>query len=403
MTSSQSVLAGALALTICVFGGCANKPPTMACKVSRTFIVEGEKTRIDTNATDPDKKDRGRLSVSWSSSAGKLTRKNGSAEFDSTGLEPGKYQVSADVSDGKSSVSCSLDIRVEKRLQPPEVACTPEEVEITVLDTTTLWADASDPDKDSLSYEWTIDEKYVYNDRSDLLFDGTKHGQGTHTVQVTVKNLDEMDASCGFTVVVGRRPNRLPAVALTIERSQLNVGDTVGASAVGSDPDDDPLRYSWALDGRPRAETSTRIRINTRDMSIGPHTILVAAHDTRNGHVEDSKQIFLSEKIVVQIEKPQLGPVEEGKLNEIAEKMRQRSELEATITGHTDDRGSEEANLSFGLRRAEAARDYLVGQHAIDVSRIAVASSGEREPLADNANPEGRKANRRVEVTLFQP
>ena len=184
---------------------------------------------------------------------------------------------------------------------------------------------------------------------------------------------------------------------------QLNVGDTVGASAVGSDPDDDPLRYSWALDGRSRAETSTRIRINTRDMSIGPHTILVAAHDTRNGHVEDSKQIFLSEKIVVQIEKPQLGPVEEGKLNEIAEKMRQRSELEATIMGHTDDRGSEEANLSFGLRRAEAARDYLVGQHAIDVSRIAVASSGEREPLADNATPEGRKTNRRVEVTLFQP
>ena len=103
MTSSQSVLAGALALTICVLGGCANKPPTMACKVSRTFIVEGEKTRIDANATDPDQKDRGQLSVSWSSSAGKLTRKNGSAEFDSTGLEPGKYQVSADVSDGKAA------------------------------------------------------------------------------------------------------------------------------------------------------------------------------------------------------------------------------------------------------------------------------------------------------------
>ena len=138
-------------------------------------------------------------------------------------------------------------------------------------------------------------------------------------------------------------------------------------------------------------------------MSIGPHTILVAAHDDRNGRADDSKQISLSEKIVVQIEKLQLSPVEESRLNEIAQKMRRKPELGASITGHTDDRGGEEANLSFGRRRAEAARDYLVGQHAIGVSRIAITSSGEGEPLADNASPEGRKANRRVEITLFQP
>ena len=403
MTSSQSVLSIALALTICISGGCVNKPPTMACKASRTFIVEGEKTRIDSNATDPNKEDRGRLSVSWSSSAGTITQKNGSAEFDSTGLEPGKYLVSAEVSDGESNVSCSLDIEVEKRLQAPEVVCPDSNVEITELDTTTLWVDASDPNKDSLSYEWTINEQYVHNDRRDLLFDATKLGQGTHTIQVTVKDVDEMDASCSINVIVKRRPNRLPEIALTIERSQLNVGDTVGASAVASDPDNDPLSYSWALDGRPRAETDPRIRINTRGMSIGPHTILVAAHDDRDGHIDDSKQISLSEKIVVQIEKLQLSPVGQSRLNEIARKMRQRPEIEASITGHTDDRGGEEANLSLGRRRAEAARNYLVGQHAIDVSRVAVSSSGEAEPLGDNASPEGRKANRRVEVTLFQP
>ncbi len=375
----------------------------MSCKVSQTFIIEGEKTRIETNATDPNKKDRGRLSVSWSSSAGSITQKNGSAEFDSTGLEPGEYVVSAEVSDGENTASCSINIQVDKRLQPPQVACEPSEVEITELESTTLQVDASDPNNDRLSYEWTVDEQYVYNDRSALLFEATPLGRGTHTVQVTVKDVDEMAAICVFNVTVKRRPNRMPKVALTLEKSKLHVGDTVGASAVGSDPDQDPLSYSWALDGQPRAETSSRIRINTRGLSAGLHTILVAAHDERDGRGEDSKRISLSERIVIQIEELQLSPVEVGKLSKIAQRMRESPELRATITGHTDDRGGEEANLRFGRRRAETARDYLVAEHAIDGGRIAISSLGEAQPLAHNATPEGRRVNRRVEVTLFQP
>ena len=274
----------------------------MSCKVSQTFIIEGEKTRIDADATDPNKQDRGRLSVSWSSSAGAITQKNGSAEFDSSGLEPGKYLVSAEVSDGENTVSCSLDIHVEKRLQAPEVVCDPSEVEITELESTTLRVDALDPNDDHLAYEWTVDEQYVYNDRSDLLFDGAQLGRGTHIVRVTVEDVDEMAASCGFSVIVKRRPNRLPEVVLTLGRSILNVGETFVASAVASDPDNDPLSYSWTLDGRSRAETSSRVRINTRGLSAGLHTVLVAVHDDRNGRGDDSKQISLSEKIVVQIE-----------------------------------------------------------------------------------------------------
>ena len=186
--------------------------------------------------------------MSWSSSAGAITQKNGSAEFDSSGLEPGKYLVSAEVSDGENTVSCSLDIHVEKRLQAPEVVCDPSEVEITELESTTLRVDALDPNDDHLAYEWTVDEQYVYNDRSDLLFDGAQLGRGTHIVRVTVMDVDEMAASCGFSVIVKRKPNRLPEVALTLERSILNVGDTFVASAVASDPDNDPL--SLFLDPR---------------------------------------------------------------------------------------------------------------------------------------------------------
>ena len=84
-------------------------------------------------------------------------------------------------------------------------------------------------------------------------------------------------------------------------------------------------------------------------------------------------------------------------------KMQQNPQLKATITGHTDDRGSEEVNQRTGQRRADAVKDYLVEEHNIDAGRIETRSAGESQPIADNARPQGREENRRVEVELFVP
>ena len=96
-----------------------------------------------------------------------------------------------------------------------------------------------------------------------------------------------------------------------------------------------------------------------------------------------------------------LDNVAKAQLDEIALRMQQGPRLSARITGHTDDRGSESANLRVGSRRADAVRDYLVKQHGIDESRIETQSSGESHPVADNQTEEGRKQNRRVEIELF--
>ncbi len=77
--------------------------------------------------------------------------------------------------------------------------------------------------------------------------------------------------------------------------------------------------------------------------------------------------------------------------------------LRATITGYNDDRPSERQSERNGMRRAQAARDYLVRQHKIPTDRIEVRSGGETNPIADNATAAGRTQNRRVEVELFVP
>lgn len=70
------------------------------------------------------------------------------------------------------------------------------------------------------------------------------------------------------------------------------------------------------------------------------------------------------------------------------------------VVGHTDDVGDDDYNLDLSLQRAEAVRDYLVGE-GVDPSKIATVGMGEGMPIASNNTPEGRAENRRVEILLL--
>ncbi len=68
-----------------------------------------------------------------------------------------------------------------------------------------------------------------------------------------------------------------------------------------------------------------------------------------------------------------------------------------TLTGHTDNIGSEKANLALGLRRVMVIRELLIDA-GVPFQQIDVISRGESQPLADNSTEEGRLKNRRVEI-----
>jgi outer membrane protein OmpA-like peptidoglycan-associated protein len=70
------------------------------------------------------------------------------------------------------------------------------------------------------------------------------------------------------------------------------------------------------------------------------------------------------------------------------------------VVGHTDSTGSEEYNQGLSERRADAARNFLVGA-GLDAGRVTAIGRGEMEPIADNETDAGRQDNRRVEVAIF--
>lgn len=70
------------------------------------------------------------------------------------------------------------------------------------------------------------------------------------------------------------------------------------------------------------------------------------------------------------------------------------------LAGHTDNVGSNAANLKLSKDRAESVKAYLVSKGA-NPSRIAATGYGEGQPIASNKTNAGRQKNRRVEFTLY--
>lgn len=74
-------------------------------------------------------------------------------------------------------------------------------------------------------------------------------------------------------------------------------------------------------------------------------------------------------------------------------------ETDLLIEGHTDDVGKEEYNLSLSQRRAQAVSDYLKTT-SITPARLITKWYGETQPVTDNATPQNKALNRRVEFVI---
>ncbi|HEU0302673.1 MAG TPA: OmpA family protein [Longimicrobium sp.] len=96
----------------------------------------------------------------------------------------------------------------------------------------------------------------------------------------------------------------------------------------------------------------------------------------------------------------QVLPDGRDNLRQLANSLRNYPGTEVLIVGHTDSQGSDDYNMRLSFRRAESARQFLVGQ-GIEGGRIRVEGRGESEPVADNSTDAGRARNRRVEIAIF--
>jgi outer membrane protein OmpA-like peptidoglycan-associated protein len=96
------------------------------------------------------------VKYSWSGSGIGASNHDSSTTIETSGLQPGPYQVTANSSDGsgRGVASCSARFRV-KQPRPPEVACASDPESVRVGNTTTIISNASSPDHRRLRYSYT--------------------------------------------------------------------------------------------------------------------------------------------------------------------------------------------------------------------------------------------------------
>lgn len=88
-------------------------------------------------------------------------------------------------------------------------------------------------------------------------------------------------------------------------------------------------------------------------------------------------------------------------LSALAGFMADNPQARIALVGHTDAVGALDSNIALSKRRAASVLERLASAHGIPRERMSAEGMGYLAPVAPNTTPEGREANRRVEVILL--
>lgn len=109
--------------------------------------------------------------------------------------------------------------------------------------------------------------------------------------------------------------------------------------------------------------------------------------------------IRLPGSVLFDFDSAAIRPDAERSLGEVVAVLQAYARRPIRVEGHTDAIASDDYNLKLSQHRAESVKAWLVA-HGIESSRMKATGLGKTKPVADNATPEGRQKNRRVEIVI---
>jgi OOP family OmpA-OmpF porin len=122
--------------------------------------------------------------------------------------------------------------------------------------------------------------------------------------------------------------------------------------------------------------------------------------DEAEVYKEENKCVIRLRSIHFPVGKAVVMPENYDLLSKVQQVINKFNDPKVTIEGHTDSTGSNDVNELLSQQRAEAVRQYLVGNGIIREDIVMAVGYGSARPLATNATEEGRAVNRRIDVII---
>jgi outer membrane protein OmpA-like peptidoglycan-associated protein len=270
---------------------------------------------------------------------------------------------------------------------PPVAACSvnPASIYAGSGDSVAVHVNASDPDNDPLTYSYSATGGTVEGTGPDARWNSAGVAVGSYTVNVKVDDGRGGTATCAADIKVEEKPNRPPTATLSVERTPIIVGERTSITCNGSDPDNDPLTYSYTATGGQIVGSGSNVQFDSTGLPPGTYTVKCMVNDGRGGTAEASGNVEVKEPPQIKqleaklalhsiyfptaqptLAKPNGGltPSQAATLDALAsdylQYLKYRPDAHLILEGHADIRGAKDYNVKLSERRVERAKSYLV-------------------------------------------
>jgi len=173
------------------------------------------------------------------------------------------------------------------------------------------------------------------------------------------------------------------------------VGDVAATGNRSVNPTSSVTYTATAMGPGGSATDTARITVNVPAVTEDRVPDRTTPKVTTAGFGDSVKTIYFD------YDKADLKPEEVSKLQANASWLKPNPSSRLTVEGHCDERGSEEYNLALGDRRANAVKEFLVGQ-GVAANRIMTVSYGEERPVCRVESEDCFSKNRRADFRESQ-
>ena len=288
---------------------------------------------------------------------------------------------------------------------PPVAACSanPTSVYAGSNDAVTVHVNASDPDNDTLTYSYTATGGTVEGTGPDARFNTSGLAEGTYTVNAKVDDGKGGTASCAADITVAKKPNQPPTISCATDHSPIMPGERTGITATASDPDGDPLTYTYTATGGQVSGDGPKATFDSTGLAAGSYTVKCSVSDGRGGTADANTTVDVQQPPPP----PQAAKAGDCGYNkagasrfdnackrvgdDVALRLKNDPTAKLVIVGYAD--GKEPKAAKLALTRADLAKKYIV-EKGVDASRISTRTGEASKEKGQE------KANRRVDFVV---